>query len=117
MRRAAALLVAVSLATLLAGCASMLAGSTGARAGQPIGADSRSAAQVADDERIGRTIRDRFAADPDLAAAALEPDVTSGVVTVRGTVSDFAHRDRAVRLAGDVRGVVRVQNQIRVDSR
>ena len=117
MRRAAALLVGLSLAALLAGCASTLVGSTGARAGQPIGTDTRSAAEAADDERIGRTIRERYSADPELAQAALETTVASGVVTVRGTVSGFAHRDRAVRLAGDVRGVVRVQNQIRVDSR
>lgn len=101
----------------LAGCTSMLVGGSGASAGRPIGADDRAAADVAEDERITRAIRDRYAADPDLQQAGLMVESRQGTVTLRGTVTDFEHRDRAVRLAGDVRGVVRVHNRISVRSR
>ena len=116
MRIVAATLV-VSVAALgVAACSSMLLGSSGASAGRPIGQDNRSASAVADDRRITATIRQRFAADETLGAANLSIDTRQGVVTLRGALTDFGQRDRAARLATDVAGVVRVQNQISVRS-
>lgn len=101
----------------LSGCTSMLAGTTGGSAGSPIGQDNRSAATLASDDRITAIIRDRYAADAELRAANLLVQTRQGTVTLRGTLSDFADRDRAVRLANDVVGVVRVHNQISVRTR
>lgn len=101
----------------LAGCTSMLIGGTGAPAGRPIGQDSRSASTVARDNRITTVVRERFAADPELAGAKLSVETRQAVVTIRGTVSAFDQRDRAVRLARDVAGVARVQNQLSVQAR
>ncbi len=101
----------------LSGCTSMLVGGGGTTAGRPIGQDSRAAATVARDDRITATIRSRYAADRDLSVAALVVETRDGAVTLRGTLSDFGHRDRAVRLARDVDGVIRVHNRISVRTR
>lgn len=100
--------------TGLVACTSLMTGAGGTRAGAPIGTDSRGAATVTRDDQISRTIRDRFAADGDLAAAGLRVDTRRGVVTLRGSLATFELRDRALRLARDVSGVVRVSSQITV---
>jgi hyperosmotically inducible protein len=69
------------------------------------------------DEQISTSIRSRFAADADLSAQGLRVDTRQGVVTLRGTVASFAQRDRAIRLAEDVRGVQRVDSQININTK
>ena len=104
--------ILVFLTVALAGCTSMLLGTGGASAGRPVGSDSRSASDAADDARISAIIRNRFAGDDELAAAKLQVVTVRRVVALKGTVSEFEQRDRAVRLARDVEGVIRVQNQL-----
>lgn len=108
MRKLFLLLTLISLA----GCTSMLLGSGGASAGRPIGSDSRSRSEVSEDARISAVIRNRFAGDAELATARLQVVTVRRVVSLKGTVPAFTQRDRAVRLAQDVEGVVRVQNQL-----
>jgi len=95
----------------------MLLGGSGSAAGNPIGHDGRSSAQISEDNRITATIRARYSADPDLAAASLQVETVRRTVTLRGTVTSFQVRDRAVRLAQDVAGVIRVDNQLSVRTR
>jgi osmotically-inducible protein OsmY len=45
---------------------------------------------------------------------ALKADVKEGVVTLTGNVSDQSQKDRAAKLAGKVKGVKRVVNDIAV---
>ena len=116
MRGLAALLI-VAAALASSGCTSMLTGATGPSAGRPIGKDDRSAAVASRDSQITKAIRARYSADPDLRAASLIVETDRGIVTLRGTVADYAHRDRALRLAQDVSGVARVYNQIAVRTR
>lgn len=92
----------------------MLVGASGQSAGNPIGHDGRPATQAAEDDRITATVRSRYAADPSLGEAGLAVSTYRGVVTIRGVVPSFSLRDRAVRLAADVRGVLRIDNQISV---
>ena len=115
-RIAGALISLVAIAAM-SGCSSMLLGGSGAAAGNPIGADTRSGSQVSADDRISATIRARYSADPELSAAGLQVQTVRGTVTLRGIVPGFEQRDRAVRLAQDVSGVLRVDNQISVRSR
>ena len=116
MRTTLILIVLIAFAGASA-CTSMLVGGGGTSAGRPIGQDNRSASSVARDNRITAAVRARFAADAELGNASLSIDTRQGVVTLRGTLPAFDQRDRAVRLAGDVEGVVRVQNQVRVQTR
>ena len=113
-----ALLVFLCLVfTGLTGCTSMLLGGSGTSAGRPIGQDTRGSATVAQDSQITAVVKRRFAMDKSLAGAALSVQTRQGVVTLRGTLGAYEQRDLAVRLAADVEGVQRVQNQIAVKSR
>ena len=82
--------ILVFLTVALAGCTSMLLGTGGASAGRPVGSDSRSASDAADDARISAIIRNRFAGDDELAAAKLQ------VVTVRRVVARFRNSSSAI---------------------
>lgn len=102
----------VLLLSGVTGCAAVMTGTSGASAGRPIGSDSRSTSQASQDARISTIVRSRLGRDPDLAPARLQVVTNRGVVTLKGTVTDFMLRDRAVNLAGDVDGVVRVRNEL-----
>jgi hyperosmotically inducible protein len=110
------LLVALTATLLTAGCTSMLMGASGESAGSSIGQDNRDPAQISADDRISTTIRSKFAADADLGPLRLRVETRNGVVTLRGAVRSFTQRDRAVRIATDVSGVVRVDNQISINT-
>lgn len=98
--------------SMFAGCAAVMTGTSGSSAGRPVGSDSRSSSQASQDARISTIVRSRFGRDPDLAPARLQVVTNRGVVTLKGAVADFALRDRAVNLASDVEGVVRVRNEL-----
>lgn len=110
-------LFAFLLIVLMTGaCTSMLIGASGESAGSAIGQDQRSGAQISADNRIEAAIRDTFALDNDLRALQLRIESHEGVVTLRGSTQSFALRDRAVRIATDINGVERLNNQIRVST-
>ena len=112
--RASLIVVALITALSLGGCSAMLMGE-GRSAGRPIGSAGASSEASRGDEQIVQIIRGRFAAEPELASARLSVACVNGVVSLRGQVSNYALRDRAVRLAGDVSGVERVVNQIGIN--
>ena len=104
--------LAASLAlAAITGCSAMLMGDGGS-AGRPIGSSSATARPSSSDRRIAETIRGRYSADTEISASRIEVSCLAGVVTLRGQVSDYAIRDRAIRLARDVNGVSRVSVQI-----
>lgn len=98
----------------LCGCTSMMLGN-GTSAGRPIGQESRDATALASDQQITSIVRNRFMADDELNAMQLGVGTLRGVVTLRGSVDSYALRDRAARLANDVDGVLRVNNQIDIE--
>ena len=111
-------LLAVLVTMFMVGaCTSMLLDSSGKSAGSAIGQDTRSGAQISADDRISTTIRSKFAADEDLRPLRLQVETRRGAVTLRGTATSFADRDRAVRIATDINGVLRIDNQISVSTR
>lgn len=81
-----------------------------------LGSDSRTQQQVSDDNAITATIRSRYAQDSAISAANLSVQTYMAVVTVKGTVSSFAVRDRAVSIARNTDKVRSVNNQILVNS-
>jgi len=111
------LIVVFILSLGISSCTSMLAGSSGESAGNPIGQDDRGGDQMSRDRDISATIRSRFAADAGLASLDLGVDTRRGAVTLRGAANSFELRDRALNLAADVAGVVRIDNQISVNTR
>ena len=95
----------------------MLLGSSGKSAGNPIGQGTREDDQSSADQEISTTIRSRFAADAELRTLGLRIETHKRVVTLRGIAKSFTQRDRAIRMAGDVSGVLRVDSQLTVNTR
>jgi osmotically-inducible protein OsmY len=66
------------------------------------------------DERIREDVNDRLSDDAFLDASEIEVTVSSGEVTLTGTVENRIDKRRAEDLAEDISGVKNVQNQLRV---
>lgn len=69
------------------------------------------------DDRIREDVCDRLTDDPYIDASEVEVAVTSGEVTLGGTVESRAARRRAEELAESLSGVKHVQNNLRVGER
>ncbi len=59
-------------------------------------------------------IKSKMALDDNVNARTINIDTTNAVVTLKGTVSSEAERERAVRLAKETRGVTRVEDLLQV---
>jgi hyperosmotically inducible protein len=69
-----------------------------------------------DDGRIKEAIKQNFLADERVSGADINVDVNEGVVTLKGSVIGHEEAARAVELAKNVAGVVRVENKLEVDT-
>ena len=75
------------------------------------------AQQKADsDDRISDEVRQRLAIDPDVRGAALDVTVKDGVVTIKGRVHTEKGRKKATEISKKVKGVVSVDNQLKLYS-
>lgn len=107
-------IVAVAaLAFALSGCTAMLLGG-GNSDSTRLGGDSRTSAQVARDNAIASTVRNRLIDDAVLGRYDLRVDTVNGRVILHGTVGSYEARERAIRLAGAVEGVERVDSRLRI---
>jgi BON domain len=77
-------------------------------------ANTRTAAGGHDDASLQAQIDKAFAADPDISAAVIDATVVNGRVRLTGTVNSDAVKQRAERLAYQVKGVLGVDNKITV---
>jgi osmotically-inducible protein OsmY len=109
------LIVFLFLCLMMSACSSMLMGGS-ASGTTGLGADKRTAQQVTDDNAITATIRSRYAQDSALGAANLAVETYVATVTLKGTVTSFAIRDRAVSIARNTDKVRGVNNQILVNT-
>ena len=91
----------------------MLLGNTSTRE-TPVG--RQSAAPTAADAAISGDIRRRLGTDAELSAYPIGIRTSSGTVTLSGTVGSYPLRDRAVEIARETEGVLRVDNRIVVNT-
>ena len=101
-------LAALAASTLLAvsGCAMFQ--DTSAGSGQP-----RSVAQTTGDAAITAKVKTALAADELVKARKIDVDTMRGVVTLNGTVSSAAEKQRALDVARRVEGVASVKDNLR----
>jgi osmotically-inducible protein OsmY len=66
------------------------------------------------DDTIYDSVKRRLAGDPDIKGGALEVIVKDGVVTVRGVVRTERAKSKTDRVAGRVKGVTKVVNELKV---
>jgi osmotically-inducible protein OsmY len=107
------IVAAAALAFALSGCTAMLLGG-GNSDGTRQGGDGRSSAQTARDSAITSAVRNRLIDDAVLGRYDLRVETVGGRVTLHGSVGDYEASERAIRLAGAVEGVQRVDSRIRV---
>ena len=72
--------------------------------------------KATDDDRISDTVRQKLASDADVRGAALDVSVKNGVVTIQGRVHTEKGRKKATELSKKVKGVVNVDNQLKLYS-
>jgi len=68
------------------------------------------------DDRISDDVRQRLASNPDVRGAALDVTVKDGVVTIKGRVHTEKGRKKATEISKKVKGVVNVDNQLKLYS-
>ena len=68
------------------------------------------------DDRISDDVRQRLASNPDVRGAALDVTVKDGVVTIQGRVHTEKGRKKATEITKKVKGVVNVDNQLKLYS-
>ncbi|PPE71540.1 BON domain-containing protein [Caldimonas thermodepolymerans] len=68
------------------------------------------------DAAITASVNSELARDDELSALGIDVDTDNGRVTMSGTAPNEAARERATQLASAVRGVVSVDNQLRIEN-
>jgi len=68
------------------------------------------------DDAISDNVRQRLASDADVRGAALDVTVKEGVVTIKGRVHTEKGRKKATEITKKVKGVVNVDNQLKLYS-
>ena len=66
------------------------------------------------DDRIYDQVRAKLANDVEVKGAGIEVTVKAGAVTLAGTVSDAKAKEKAERITKKVKGVVSVNNQLKI---
>jgi len=75
---------------------------------------SRTAGQVTDDLAIQTSVKSRLLANSELSAWRIQTEVYEGIVTLNGRVPSESARAEAIRIAAEVRGVVRVEDRLTI---
>jgi len=104
---AAALVLGAAIAMGAAGCAHEPATYAGTK-------HERSASQEVSDATLSARIKTEFAADSLVKARDIKVDAMRGVVTLTGTVTSAAERDKAISIARNTKGVVEVKNHLKM---
>ena len=96
-----ALAIAALVLGLLAGC---------------VATKGETAGQYVDDASITASVKAKLAADNTQTLTRVSVDTVRGTVYLTGIVGSSAAKQRASELAGEVKGVQRVMNNIQVQS-
>jgi osmotically-inducible protein OsmY len=105
--------IAAILVFALPGCTAMLLGG-GNSDGTRLGDDQRSSSQASTDRALASTVRNRLKDDSVLGQYDLRIETANRRVILHGTVGSYEARERAIRLAGAVDGVERVDSRLRI---
>lgn len=86
----------------------------GAQIGERTAEAASATRRAIDDGRLTAKIKAKMALDDSVKALELDVDSVAGVVTVRGTVRSETEHQRAIALARETDGVVRVVDAVQV---
>lgn len=68
------------------------------------------------DDQIYDEVRMTLTVNPDVRGGAIEVEVTQGVVKLKGRVRDEKARKKAVEITKDVKGVTKVESELKLFS-
>lgn len=74
-------------------------------------------AAAVSDAAITTSVNAELAKDDKLSAIKINVDTEQGRVALRGTAPDAESKDRATRIAANVKGVMAVDNQLTIDAK
>jgi len=86
----------------------------GAEAGERVATAINRAGEALGDAGLTAKIKSKMALDDTIRASTIDVHTRDGVVTLRGRVDSEAARARAVALARETQGVVRVADELKV---
>jgi hyperosmotically inducible protein len=95
------------------GCVAAVVGGAAA-GGYYVGKDDRSADRIAADAAITADVKARLIAEPGIRSLSINVDTYNGNVSLKGDVQSAAQRNTAGSLAGKVKGVKAVRNDLAV---
>ncbi len=104
-------IILIVMVMVLAGCATAV-GSGYGQGG--LNSDGRSYSEARADNAVTAGVITRLVEDPVIPAMNIEVSTRHGVVTLHGTVPSRVLSRRAARLASEVEGVVKVNNELRL---
>jgi len=107
-------LMALAVIAALSGCSAILLGGGSAGSGYKADKDERSTSNIAADTALSTSIMSKFAADTTSGLAAVGVQTYMRLVTLSGTVGNYAVREKAEKIAIDTDGVRAVNNEILV---
>jgi hyperosmotically inducible protein len=85
---------------------------TGAKVGEAVATGAAQAQQALTDGSLTAKIKSKMALDDTVKALTIDVDTDGTEVTLSGTVSSAAERDRALQLARDTAGVTAVRDRL-----
>lgn len=85
---------------------------TGAKVGEAVATGAVQAQQVLNEGSLTAKIKSKMALDDTVKALTIDVDTNGSDVTLSGTVSSAAERDRAVQLARETAGVTSVRDRL-----
>ena len=86
----------------------------GAAVGQKAAQAANKAGEILTDGALTAKIKSKMALDDSVAAYAIDVTTTDHIVTLTGTVRSVAEHDRAMQLARETNGIVRVVDKLTV---
>jgi len=72
----------------------------------------RTPGEMTDDSAIYTAVKAKLIADPDIQGLSINVDVYQGAVTLSGRIPSEVLRNRALKIATEVRGVVKVHDSL-----
>ncbi len=72
----------------------------------------RTPGEVTDDSAIYTAVKAKLIADPDIQGLSINVDVYQGAVTLSGRIPSEVLRNRALKIATEVKGVVKVHDSL-----
>ena len=89
----------------------------GAEVGEKVGVAAAKVKESAGEAALTSKIKAKMVLDDNIRARAIDVTTDGGTVTLSGTVRSVDEHDRAVRLARETDGVLRVTDRLRIEAK